>query len=103
MRSRDLVAASMDLLVNFRDFLIIFDPTNGICINSHLLLPINSTPWGGGGRLLVSCLFATWLAFSSLYLISYLFGEKPPTAGAHRARHILFFFREMMILRWSEA
>ena len=49
MRSRDLIAGSRDLFVNFKDHLIIFDPTNGTSINSHLLLPTNSTPWGGGG------------------------------------------------------
>ena len=49
MRSRDLIAGSRDLFVNFKDHLIIFDPTNGTNINSHLLLPMNSTPWGGGG------------------------------------------------------
>ena len=42
MSSRDLFAASRDLFVNIKDHLIIFDPTNGISINSHLLLPINS-------------------------------------------------------------
>jgi len=42
MRSRDLIAGSRDLFVNFKDHLIIFDPTNGTSINSHLLLPINS-------------------------------------------------------------
>ena len=57
MRSRDLVAASRDLFVNLKDPLVIFDPTNGISINSHLLL-INSPPWGGGGGLLASYLFA---------------------------------------------
>ena len=44
MRSRDLVAASRDLFVNLKDPLVIFDPTNGISINNHLL-PINS-PYG---------------------------------------------------------
>ena len=42
MSSRDLFAASRDLFVNIKDFLVIFDPTNGISINNHLLLPINS-------------------------------------------------------------
>ena len=56
MRSRDLVAAFRDLFVsprdssvNLRDLFVIFDPTNRTNINNHLLLPINSTPWGGGG------------------------------------------------------
>ena len=57
VRSKDLVAASRNLFVSFRDssvnlrdLLVIFDYTNGISINNHLLLPI-STPWseGGGG------------------------------------------------------
>ena len=42
MSSRDLFAASRDLFVNIKDFLVIFDPTNVIIINNHLLLPINS-------------------------------------------------------------
>ena len=42
MSSRDLFAASWDLFVNIKDLLVIFDPTNGININNHLLLPINS-------------------------------------------------------------
>jgi hypothetical protein len=44
VRSRDLVVASRDLFVssrdsfiNPRDLLVIFDPTNGININNHLL------------------------------------------------------------------
>ena len=48
MRSRDLIAGSRDLFVNFKDHLIIFDPTNGTSINSHLLLPINSALESGG-------------------------------------------------------
>ena len=42
MSSRDLFAASRDLFVNIDDPFVIFDPTNGISINIHLLLPINS-------------------------------------------------------------
>ena len=42
MGSRDLFAAFRDLLVNIKDFLVIFDPTKEISINNHLLLPINS-------------------------------------------------------------
>ena len=42
MSSRDLFAAFRDLLINIKDILIIFDPTKGISINNHLLLPINS-------------------------------------------------------------
>ena len=42
MSYRDLFAASRDLFVNINDFLVIFDPTNGININNHLFLPINS-------------------------------------------------------------
>ena len=42
MSSRDLFAASRELFVNIKDLFVIFDPTNGISINNHLLLPINS-------------------------------------------------------------
>ena len=91
MSSRDLFAASRDLFVNIKDLFVIFDSTNGISINNHLLLPINS-PHGEEVRDFwpLTCLL-TWLALSSLYLISCLFGGKTPTAGAHRARHVLFF------------
>jgi len=34
--------SSRDLLVNIKDFFVIFDPTKEININNHLLLPINS-------------------------------------------------------------
>ena len=42
MSSRDLFAASRDLLVNIKDFLVICDPTKVISINNHHLHPINS-------------------------------------------------------------
>ena len=42
MSSRNLFAVSRDLLVNIKDLLVIFDPTKGISINNHILLPINS-------------------------------------------------------------
>ena len=42
MSSMDLFAASRDLFVNIKDLLVIFDPTNGISINNHFFLPINS-------------------------------------------------------------
>ena len=42
MSSRDLFAASRDLLVNIKDFLVICDPTKVININNHHLHPINS-------------------------------------------------------------
>ena len=42
MSSRDLFTAFRDLLVNIKDLLVIFDPTKGISINNHHLLPINS-------------------------------------------------------------
>ena len=45
MSYMDLFAAFRDLFVNINDFFVIFDLTNGININSHLLLSINSTPW----------------------------------------------------------
>ena len=82
MSSRDLFAVSRDLFVNIKDLFVIFDPTNGISINSHLLLPINS-PHGeevGDSWLfayLLSCLFD--LLVLSFYLISRLFGGKTPT------------------------
>jgi len=80
MRSRDLVAASRDLFVNLKDPLVIFDPTNGISINNHLLLPINS-PYGEEvGDSWPLAYLLTWLALSSLYLISCLFGGKTPTS-----------------------
>jgi hypothetical protein len=57
VRSRDLVAASSDLFVSSRDFfvnpedlLVIFDPTNEININNHLLLPLNRALGIGGGN-----------------------------------------------------
>ena len=89
MSSRDLFAAFRELLVNIKNFLIIFDPTKGISINNHLLLPINS-PHGEevGDSWPLICSFGL---LSSLYLIYRLFGGKTPTAGAHRARHVLFF------------
>ena len=69
VRSRDLVAASRDLFVSSRDsvinpgdLLVIFNPTNGININNHHLLPINSTPWSGGGDFWPFALLLTWLA-----------------------------------------
>ena len=61
---RDLFVNSRDLFVNSRDLLIIFDPTNGINTNNHLLLPINSPPWGGGGDFWPFALLLTWLSFS---------------------------------------
>jgi len=80
MRSRDLVAASRDLFVNLKDPLVIFDPTNGISINNHLLLPINS-PYGEEvGGLLASCLFAHLAC--SLLTLSHLLsvrGQNPKT------------------------
>ena len=42
MSSRDLFATFRDLLVNIKNFLVLFDPTKGISINNHLILPINS-------------------------------------------------------------
>jgi len=102
MSSRDLFAASRDLLVNIKDFLVICDPTKVISINNHHLHPINSPHGEEVGNFWPLTYLLTWLILSSLYLISCLFGGKTPTAGAHRARHV-FFFREMMILRWSEA
>ena len=42
MSFRDLFTASRDLFINTKDLLVIFDPTNEISINYHILLPINS-------------------------------------------------------------
>ena len=81
MSSRDLFAAFMDLLVNIKDFLVIFDPTNGISINNHLLLPINSPHGEEVGDFWPLTYLLTWLVLSSLYLISCLFGGKTPTDG----------------------
>jgi hypothetical protein len=54
-RSRDLVAAPKDLFVSFKDpfvsfgdLLVIFNPTNKININNHLLHPIKALGLGGG-------------------------------------------------------
>ena len=91
MSSRDLFAASRDLLVNIKDFLVICDPTKVISINNHHLHPINSPHGEEVGDFWPLAYLLTWLALSSLYLISCLFGGKTPTAGAHRARHVLFF------------
>ena len=69
MSSRDLFAAFRDLLVNIKNFLVIFDPTNGISINNHLLLPINSPHGEEVGDLWPLTYWLIWLALSSLYLI----------------------------------
>jgi hypothetical protein len=45
--SRDLFTTSKDLFVNYRDLLVIFDPTDGIDINNHLLLSISSLVCSG--------------------------------------------------------
>jgi len=79
VRSRDLFTTSKDLFVNSRDLLVIFDPTDGIDINNHLLLPINSPLWGGGGDFWPFALLLNWLPLFSLYLISRLFRGKTPT------------------------
>ena len=78
MSFRDLFAASRDLFVNIKDLLVIFYPTNGININNHLLLLINSPPWGGSGGLLTSCLLSH-LTCSLLTLshLSSVRGENP--------------------------
>jgi hypothetical protein len=47
--SRDLFMSSRDFFINLRDLLVIFDLTNGININNHLLLPINRALGLGGG------------------------------------------------------
>ena len=77
MRSRDLFTASKNMFVNSRDLLVIFDPTNGINTNNHLLLPINS-PYGeevGGSWPLAYLL--TWLALSSLSHLLSVRGKNP--------------------------
>ena len=67
------------MFVNSRDLVVIFDLTNVTNINNHLLLPINRTPWGGGGDFWPLAYLLTWLAFSSLYLISVVWGGGTPT------------------------
>ena len=102
MSSRNLFAASRDLLVNIKDFLVICDPTKVISINNHHLHPINSPHGEEVGDFWPLTYLLTWIALSSLYLISCLFGSKTPTA-APTVLGTSYFFREMMILRWSEA
>ena len=72
MSSRDLFAAFRDMFVNIKDLLVIFYPTNGISINNHLLLPINSPHGEEVGDFWPLTYLLTWLALSSLYLISCL-------------------------------
>src|SRR6185312_11813995 len=79
MSSRDLFAASRDLLVNIKDFLVICDPTKVISINNHHLHPINSPHGEEVGDFWPLTYLLTWLVLSSLYLISCLFGGKTPT------------------------
>ena len=102
MRSRDLFTASKNMFVNSRDLLVIFDPTNGINTNNHLLLPINSPSWGGGGTfgLLLTCS----LGLLSPHSISSLVcsGGKPQQLAPTVLGTSYFSFRDMMILRWSE-
>ena len=101
MNSRNLFAASRDLFVNIKDFLVIFDPTKGMSINNHYLLLINSPHGEEVWDFWPLAYLLTWLALSSLYLISSVRGRNPnswrPPCSA------CLFFREMMILRWSEA
>jgi len=91
MSSRDLFVASRDLLVNIKDIFVIFNLTKGISINNHLLLLINNPHGKEVGDFWPLVYWLTWLALPSLYLISCLFGGKTPTAGVHRAWHVLFF------------
>ena len=62
MSFMDLFAASKDLLINYKDLFVIFNPTDEINVNNHLLLPINSPPWGGGEDFWPFALLLTWLA-----------------------------------------
>ena len=103
MSSRDLFAASRDLLVNIKDFLVICDPTKVISINNHHLHPINSPPWGGGGGLLAFYLFAHLAC--SLLTLSHLLSVRGqnPNSWCPPCSARIIFLREMMILRWSEA
>jgi hypothetical protein len=77
MSSRDLFAASRDLFVNIKDLLVICDPTKRISINNHYLHPINSPHGEEVEDFWPLAYLLTWLALSSLYLISRLFGKKP--------------------------
>ena len=74
MSFRDLFTASRDLFINIKDLLVIFDPTNEISINYHILLPINSPH----REEVVDSWPLTHLACSLLTLAN-VFGEKPPT------------------------
>ena len=71
--------SSRDLLVNIKDFFVIFDPTKEININNHLLLPINSPHREEVGDSWPLVYLLSWLALPSLYL-SCLFGGKTPTS-----------------------
>ena len=76
MNSRNLFAASRDLFVNIKDFLVIFDPTKRMSINNHYLLLINSPHGEEVWDFWPLAYLLTWLALSSLYLFSCLFGGK---------------------------
>jgi len=77
MSSRDLFVASRDLLVNIKDLLVIFNPTKGISINNHLILPINSPHGEEVGDDWPLIYLLSWLALPSLYLISSVRGQNP--------------------------
>ena len=81
MSSRDLFAASRDLLVNIKDLLIIFDPTKEISINNNLLLPINRPHGEEVGDSWPLVYLLSWFALPLLYL-SCLFGGKNPNIPA---------------------
>ena len=62
MSSMDLFTASKDLLINYRDLFVIFNPTDEINVNNHLLLPINNPHGVEVGTYGHFALSFTWLA-----------------------------------------
>ena len=93
MSSRDLFAAFRDLLVNIKNLLVIFDPTKEIGINNHPILPINSPHGEEVGD--------SWPLIYSFGLFSPHSISSLVCSGAKSG--MSYFFRETMILRWSEA
>ncbi|RCV22920.1 hypothetical protein SETIT_4G258400v2 [Setaria italica] len=82
VKLRDLVVTSKGLFVRSRYLFVIFNSTNGININSHLLLPINRALELGGENfwLFVHLIHLfNWLAFSLLPLSIICSGFPIPT------------------------
>ena len=93
MNSRNLFAAFRDLFVNIKDLLVICDPTKRISINNHHIHPINSPHGEEVEDFWPLAYLLTWLALSSLYLISCLFGGKTPRQTAHKTILSLIVFQ----------